>query len=473
MNMKKNKLISLVLGPVLFLAALLLIPDSLFAFSARCAVGLVVWMGCWWITLPVAVGVTALLPILVNAFFDLVPMSTISGKYFSEIVVLLLGADLISLSWEKTGLDKRISLKALCWIGPSLRQQIAVWFVLSAVLSMFLPNAVVCAVMCPIAVSMLKFIGEGDISKSKAGAIILASIAWGAGIGGLGSPLGGAMNLVAVDYFEQLTGTEYMYVDWMIRLVPMLVLLLAVNLVYLFLIKPKTGNLNGTRAYFQGLYRELPPISRDEAVSLALFVTATVLSFVRPLYTNLLPGVKPAYVFLLFGMLTFVLPKKEGGAILSWKDAEKGVLWGLLFLFAGGLAVGQMISDTGAAAAIADVVSRLDLDGGLPTIFIFVAFTVLLAEISSNTAAAAIATPVVVTITQGLGLDPIPYLYITAAAFNCAYVLPTSIRAIPVGYGLSTKYLFRNGLVLTVLGIVVITLAGWAMLTFWPLFSAA
>ena len=471
--MKKNKVISLVLGPVLFLAALLLIPGSLFAFPARCAVGLVFWMGCWWITLPVAVGVTALLPILVNAFFDLVPMSTISGKYFSEIVVLLLGADLISLSWEKTGLDKRISLKALCWIGPSLRQQIAVWFVLSAVLSMFLPNAVVCAVMCPIAVSMLKFIGEGDISKSKAGAIILASIAWGAGIGGLGSPLGGAMNLVAVDYFEQLTGTEYMYVDWMIRLVPMLVLLLAVNLVYLFLIKPKTGNLNGTRAYFQRLYRELPPISRDEAVSLTLFVTATVLSFVRPLYTDLLPGVKPAYVFLLFGMLTFVLPKKEGGALLSWKDAEKGVLWGLLFLFAGGLAVGQMISDTGAAAAIADVVSRLELDGGLPTIFIFVAFTVLLSEISSNTAAAAIATPVVVTITQGLGLNPIPYLYITAAAFNCAYVLPTSIRAIPVGYGLSTKYLFRNGLVLTVLGIVVITLAGWAMLTFWPLFSAA
>ena len=99
--MKKNKLISLILGPVLFFAALLLIPDSLFAFSARCAVGLVFWMGCWWITLPVAVGVTALLPILVNAFFDLVPMSTISGKYFSEIVVLLLGADLISLSWEK------------------------------------------------------------------------------------------------------------------------------------------------------------------------------------------------------------------------------------------------------------------------------------------------------------------------------------------------------------------------------------
>ena len=470
--MKHSKLPSLLLGPILFLAALLLIPPELFSFPARCAVGLVFWMGCWWVALPVAVGVTALLPILVNAAFDLVPMESISGKYFSEIVVLLLGADLISLSWEKTGLDKRISLKALCWIGPSLRQQIAVWFLLPAVLSMFLPNAVVCAVMAPIAVSMLKFIGEGDISKSKAGAIILAAIAWGAGIGGLGTPLGGAMNLVVVDYFEQLAGTEYMYVDWILRLVPMLVLLLAVNLVYLFLIKPKGADLSGTRDYFRSLYRQLPPMSRDEAVSLILFAAATVLAFMRPLYAGLLPGVKPAYVFLLFGMLTFLLPKQEGGALLEWKDAEKGVLWGLLFLFAGGLAVGTLISDTGAAAAIAELVSSLELDGGLPTIFIFVAFTVLLAEISSNTAATAIATPVIMTITQGLGLNPVPYLYITAAAFNCAYVLPTSIRAIPVGYGLSTKYLLRNGLSLTLLGTVTITLAGWAMLTFWPAFSA-
>ena len=280
------------------------------------------------------------------------------------------------------------------------------------------------------------------------------------------------MNLVVVDYFEQLAGTEYMYVDWILRLVPMLVLLLAVNLVYLFLIKPKGADLSGTRDYFRSLYRQLPPMSRDEAVSLILFAAATVLAFMRPLYAGLLPGVKPAYVFLLFGVLTFLLPKQEGGALLAWKDAEKGVLWGLLFLFAGGLAVGTLISDTGAAAAIAELVSSLELDGGLPTIFIFVAFTVLLAEISSNTAAAAIATPVIMTITQGLGLNPVPYLYITAAAFNCAYVLPTSIRAIPVGYGLSTKYLLRNGLALTLLGTVTITLAGWAMLTFWPAFSA-
>ncbi len=471
--MKKSKLTALLLGPGLFLAALLLIPDSLFAFPARCAVGLVFWMGCWWIALPVAVGVTALLPVLVNAVFGLIPMGTISGKYFSEVVVLLLGADLISLSWEKSGLSKRVSLKALCWIGPSLRQQITVWFLLSAVLAMFLPKSVVCAALIPIAVSMLRAIGEGDIPTSKVGSVILVCITWGAGTGGLGFPLSGAMNLVAVDCLEQLTGKEYMYVDWIVRMVPMQLVLLAIGLVYLLRIRPKIASLHGTREYFQSLYRQLPPMSRDEAVSLILFAAATVLAFARPLYSGLLPSLKPADVFLLFGMLTFFLPKKQGGPLLVWKDAEKGVFWGMLFLFAGGLALGALISDTGAVDTISRLVSRLPLDGGLPTIFLIVAVTVLLAEVSSNTAAAAIATPMVVSIITDLGLGPIPYLYITAAAFNCAYMLPTSIRAIPVGYGLSTKYLFRKGLALTLLSIVAISLVGWAMLTFWPLFSAA
>ena len=161
--MRKKQLINLLVGPILFALAILAIPDGLFNFGARAAVGLVLWMGYWWVTMPVATGVTALLPVAVNAVFQLVPMNTISEKYFSEIVVLLLGADLISITWAETGFDKRIAMKALGLIGPSLKQQIAIWFLLPAILSTVLPNAVVCAILVPIAVSMLNNAGETDI----------------------------------------------------------------------------------------------------------------------------------------------------------------------------------------------------------------------------------------------------------------------------------------------------------------------
>ena len=81
---------------------------------------------------------------------------------------------------------------------------------LSAALSSILPNAVVCATITPIAMSMLKYIKEDDISNSRIGSKLLLTIAYAAGLGGLASPLGGAMNLVTVDYLQQLTGQEYM-----------------------------------------------------------------------------------------------------------------------------------------------------------------------------------------------------------------------------------------------------------------------
>lgn len=459
----KSKTISLILGPVLFLLIVLL-PLNAFSFASKVAIGCVIWMGCWWITTPVGVAVTALLPIAVNAIFNVIPMNNVISNYFSEIVVLLLGADLISISWEETGVDKRLSLKALCLIGPSATGQIVAWFLLSAILSAFLPNAVVCAIMVPIAAAMLKFILPGDIMEHKISSIILAAIAWGAGIGGLGTPLGGAMNLIAVEYLENSLGHEFLYLDWIVRLLPFLFVLIVLDLGYMLLMHPKGLQLDGTKEYFHDMYKQLPKMNADEVWSLGLFTVATVLSFTRELYADYFPLLKPAYAFLICGLLTFVVPKKNGDPLLTWKSAEKKIGWSLLFLFAGGLAVGKMISESGAAESLAALLTTMNLNGGFVTILIFVAFTVILAEIASNTAAAAISLPIVISIAQGVHIDPVPYIFIVSAAFNVAYMLPTSIRAIPCGYGLAPSYLFKNGAVMTVLSIIAISVIGYLAL---------
>ncbi len=117
------------LGPLLFALVMALLPASLFELGARVAVGAVVWMGFWWITVPVSPAVTAFVPIVVNALFGVLPMGGVISNYFSEIVVLLLGAELLAIAWQATGFDRRLSLKVLCVIGPSATQQIVIWFV--------------------------------------------------------------------------------------------------------------------------------------------------------------------------------------------------------------------------------------------------------------------------------------------------------------------------------------------------------
>lgn len=109
-------------------------------------------MAYWWVTGPVDYAVTAFLPIALNAIWQITDMSIVIANYASETILLLLGASILTVSWEQTGLDKRIAAYFLRLVGSNLRIQLVFWFMLSMILSAVLPNAVVCATVTPIAV---------------------------------------------------------------------------------------------------------------------------------------------------------------------------------------------------------------------------------------------------------------------------------------------------------------------------------
>lgn len=177
----KHKLISLLAGPALFLL-LVLIPGGL-DMKVKAALGTVLWMGAWWVGMPVDPAITAFLPVAMNALFSLADMSEIISSYAAELVFLLAGANLITIAWERTGVDKRVASMVLSLVGTSVKQQIAVWFLGATFLSAFLPNTVVAAILCSIAMSMLKFVNEGDLKKSSVAPLVLLAIVWGANNG--------------------------------------------------------------------------------------------------------------------------------------------------------------------------------------------------------------------------------------------------------------------------------------------------
>ena len=325
--------------------------------------------------------------------------------------------------------------------------------------------------MTPIAVSMLRYIGEGDIAKSRIGSRLLLTIAYAAGVGGLATPLGGAMNLVIVEKLQEVTGQEYMYTSWVVRFLPIMAVLLVSNIAILLIGVKKTDELGGSKEYFRDQYKSMPRITREEVLSLVLFLTATVLSFARELYKGWLPGLKPAYVFVICAVLSFFITKKDGTRLMQWKTTSKRIVWDLIYVFAGGLALGTLINGSGAAKAIGALVASADMGSGFLLVLVIVTFTVLLSDVTSNTATAAVAMPIVVSIVSGIGENPVPYIYIAAIGVNLSYMLPTSIRAIPVGYGLQPKYMLKWGVPITVFTIALMTLMGWLLLIFWPAFG--
>ena len=188
------------------------------------------------------------------------------------------------------------------------------------------------------------------------------------------------MNITAIDFIEKYTGQEFMYVDWIIRMLPYTIVAAIVVLLMMIFKKRKVDRLEGTKEYFKEAYAELGPMKREEKISLVLFVIAMLGSFLRPLYADLIPGLVPAYLFLITGLINFIIIAADKKTmLLEWDKAQKEVMWGMLLLFAGGLALGQILTGSGANDVIAEVISKMNLTGGLGTIAIFAVFASVIA----------------------------------------------------------------------------------------------
>jgi len=190
-----------------------------------------------------------------------------------------------------------------------------------------------------------------------------------------------------------------------------------------------------------------------------------------PKFFRLKPGGEVRLMGAYIVRLDKIIKDEKGNPMLEWKFAESHVMWGMMFLFASGMALGGILIGTGAVEQLAALIAQAGPEGGIGTEALFVAFGCLLSELSSNTAAASVALPVVIGICGAVSLNPIPYLLTTVVAVNCAYVLPISTRAIPVAHGLSAGLQIRQGIRMAVLNVFAVTAIGWLCLKFVPMFS--
>lgn len=468
--MNISKKIYIALGPILFIGTSFLLKPYL-GLQGSEATGLLLWMILWWVTSPVHMTVTAISPVIINALFNIVPMNDVISQYSSSSLILIFGAGLLSLGWSTTGLDKRIALKALYLIGPSMTSQITVWFIASVILSSFMPNVAVCALYCPIAVKMLEEAGYRDIKKCKQATLILIAIGWGAGLGGVGSPIGGAMNITAISYLQNYVGKEFMYIDWIVRLVPYLIICTICILFFLLHYASSYEPIHGSKEYFKELIQKQSPISHDEIICGILFIAAIVLSFCRPLYAHILPTLEPAYIFLICGFLLFVLTKKDHEPFIHWSLAEENTLWGMMLLFGGGIALGTIINESGAVNGIANLICILHLHSPLQLMIFFALFAILLSELTNSTVSAAVLTPILFTTLTHLELSPIPFWYGLCIFFNAEFLLPISVRAIPASYGMNSKTMLIKGIPVVIIRLLISLIYVYCCYKFIPSFA--
>lgn len=465
----------LVIGPLLF-ALMHVIPGESLEPAVRSAFGLLLWMAWWWVTQPVHLAVTGFLPLVVAAVFEVVPVSNLLPAYASVLIILLLGANILATVWTRWGLDRRIALTSLRALGSDRKRQIVAWFCIAMLLSTVLPNTVVAAAMMPIVVAMLRYIDIEDLSSSRFGTALGLAVAWGSSVGGAATPLGGAPNLLTVDFIESaVTGGEFLFWTWVTRLLPLTLMVMVVALLFVSrAFKPEAGDPSVGRAYLADELRKLGRMSVPERWGFGLFGVAILLAFTRQMYAGWLPEFHPAFAFLTLGMVAFVI-RHDGQPLLRWEYAQEHMIWGLFYLFAGGAALGRVLSETGAAEWMALRLVPAASGGGFGAVAVFSLLTIILTQVTSNTAAIAVTVPITISTFQALGMNPVPFVYIVAVAGNCGIMLPSSSGgpAIAAGYGVNVKTMFGKGLILTALLWMTVMAVGYLLATYWPGFGVA
>ena len=469
MNSKK-RIINIIIGPALYFLIAFTCGGILTELGAK-ATGVAAWMIYWWITAPVHLTVTAALPIIMNAFLCLVDQNVVIAQYASQNIILIVGSTMLTAPWRSIGLDRRIALTTLALIGPSMKSQIIVWSIVTTALSTVLPNIVVVSLLCPIAVAMMRAAGYEDIEKSEPAQIILLSIAFAVSVGGMGTPMGGAMNVTSISALQDYFGIEFMYVDWIKRIIPLMILLTILGIVMMMVIPIKVKRLEGTKEFFRDEYAKLGPMKVTEKFSLSLFCLALIGSLTRTWWADFLPGMVPAYLFVTLGFIGYLVSFKGKGVLLTWKETEEQIPWSAMILFAAGLALGKMLTGTGASEAMGQLLMKFNLDGGFLTVLVLVLYTRAIGEVTNGTTAAALTCPIIFAFTEAMHINPIPYWFINVLAYNAEFILPLSVRTVNVAYGLKPKLLMKYGWWQTLVNCVFIAVIGYACMKFWPGFG--
>jgi len=476
MNPPEQKQLMHLLGGPLVFAMILLTPLAGLPFDTRGALGLLVWMAWWWIARPVHLAVTGLLPLAVASAFTLAPIEDVTTSYSQDTILLLLGANILTSVWVRWGLDRRIGLASLLKVGADTKRQIVIWFLTSAALSAILPNTIVAATMIPIVVAMLRSVGIEDLWNSRVGTALVIAVAWGTSAGGAATPLGGAPNLLTVGFIEEsITGQEFLFLTWVTRLAP--ITLVIVLVMFLFMsraMQPEASGLPGSKDYLESELRELGPMSQEERWGLGLFLIAVGLAFGRPLYADALPGLTPAFAFVTMAVVSFMIRTKEG-PLITWQFAQANMYWGLFYLFAGGIALGRILTGSGAAQTLADTIAPYASAGGFTAVLVFSVMTMVLTQVTSNTASIAIVVPITISTFQSLDLNPVPFVYMVTVIGNCGFILPSSAGgpAIAAGYGVNLRTMASKGLMASLLVLVTLVIVGYTLATLWPGFGVA
>lgn len=451
--------ISLFLGPLLALVLFLLPMPGLNA-RAHVLAAIIGWVVVWWIGEPVPIPVSAILGAVLCVLAGVGDAKTVLAPFAEPTIFLFLGSFILARAMAVHALDRRFAygIMSMGWIRDRSWRILFAFGAIAAFISMWISNTAATAMMLPIGIGIVT--AMADMIEKKTGrkteparlrfaTAMMLMAAYASSAGGIGTPVGTPPNLIGIAMIEKFVGVKIAFFQWMLFAVPMLLVMYGLLFLLLyFLHKPEMPVLEGSRDFVRLELAKLGPWSRGQKNALAAFLV-TVCLWVIPGFLAIFCGssaavtrsygrrLPEAIAALIGASLLFILPLdwKKRQFTISWRQAMN-IDWGTLLLFGGGLSLGNLMFETNLAEHVGQGLLRMsgaESMWGITFAAVFIA--IVASETTSNTAAANMVVPVIISLALAAGVNPVPPALGAILGCSWGFMLPVSTPPNAIVYG--------------------------------------
>lgn len=446
-----------------------------------------------WVSEALPMPMTALLGPAACVVLQVAPAKEVFAPFADPLIFLFIGSFMLARAIFLHGLDKRVAYAALSldWVGARPSRILFAFGAATATISAWISNTATTAMMYAIGLSLVNFLyapraGAAPVVHPRFATGLMLMTSFAASIGGLATPVGTPPNIIGIGRIRDDLGIQLQFFDWCLIGVPVVVCLYAFLFAYLnFFCRAGIPELAGSRELIRRERAALGPWTTAQKSTLIAFVL-TVLMWFGPGLVALWPMLSgsdsakdasasasvsgltrslPEGVAAVLGAaLLFLLPggrtaSGERRAVITWSEAVE-IDWGVVLLYGGGFALGVLAEKVGLAAAIgAALTSWLPGLGPFGILLAATVIAVVTSETTSNTASAALLTPLVIAFAKSAGVDPLPPALGATMGASLGFMLPVSTPCNAIIYGsgmVPLTRMIRYGLLLDVVGIVVI-----------------
>lgn len=243
----------------------------------------------------------------------------------SPVIQLFLGGFFLAAAATKYRLDQNIAAVLLKRLGQDPKWVLLGMMTMTGVFSMFMSNTATTAMMLSILIPVLNVFPAGD--KGRTGFILAIPLA--ANLGGIGTPIGTPPNAIALKFMTNASSLTFG--KWMSFGVPFVIVMLLVTWLIITILFP--SNVKKIKLNLEGDF-SFTPRAIGVYVTFIVTIVLWLLDFVHGVNSYTIALI-PVAVFLSTGIIN--------------KEDLKTISWEVLWLVAGGIAIGLAIEKTGLA----------------------------------------------------------------------------------------------------------------------------